>query len=351
MSDLRKLLFPISILYKSVTKTRNTLYDKGILKSNEFDIPLIVVGNLRVGGTGKSPMVAYLVNLLKKNYKIAVLSRGYKRKTKGFILGDAYATAESIGDEPFQLFRQHPDILVAVDEDRTNGIHTLEKLAEKPNLILLDDAFQHRKVKADFNILLTSYDDLYIDDALLPSGNLRESVEGADRAQVIVVTKCPENFSDKQEFETAVKLKPALTQTVFFSKIKYADKILNESNAIAISELKGYKVVLVTGIANPKPLLDFLNSENINYQHVSFPDHHNFSKSDLKNIQDTFHKIQSNKKLILTTEKDYVRIFGSFIDLYYLAIETTFVNHQKDFEKLILNYVEQSTRNSSVSKR
>ena len=168
MSDkLRKFLYPFSLLYGGITKMRNKLYDKGILHSNEFNIPLIVVGNLRVGGTGKTPQVAYLVNLLKSKYRIAVLSRGYKRKTSGFIVADNNSNVEQIGDEPFQLFRQHNNIIVAVDADRTNGIKNLLALKNKPDLVILDDAFQHRKVKAGFTILLTSYDDLYTDDSHL----------------------------------------------------------------------------------------------------------------------------------------------------------------------------------------
>lgn len=351
MSQLRKLLFPVSILYKSITSSRNVLYDKGILKSHEFDIPLIVVGNLRVGGTGKTPMVAYLVKLLKKNYKIAVLSRGYKRKTLGFVLANEMATAENIGDEPYQLYRQHQDVLVAVDADRVNGIETLMQLEEKPELILLDDAFQHRKVKADFNILLTPYDDLYVDDALLPSGNLRETVSGAKRAQIIVVTKCPENLTEKEQFETTQKLKPTLNQTVFFSKIQYSEQIVGKKNTITLSELTDYEVLLLTGIANPKPLVEFLKGKNIHFTHLEYPDHHAFSTSEIAQIQQSFNDLDSNKKLILTTEKDYVRIFALFADLYYLAIETNFVSHQRDFDKMIFNYVEQSTRNRSISER
>ncbi len=346
MNQFRKLLSPFSVLYDGVTKIRNTLYDNGWFKSNTYEIPLIIVGNLSVGGTGKTPMVAYLVKLLKTQFKIAVLSRGYKRKTSGFVLADATATAETLGDEPFQLVRKHSDILVAVDADRNHGIQELLHLPHIPDLILLDDAFQHRQVKADFNILLTAYDDLYIDDAVLPAGNLRERVSGAERAQVIIVTKCPENLSEIQEFEIAKRLKPTLTQTVFFTKIQYADFVQNEANQIKLSEMVDYKVILITGIANPKTFLDFLNSKNIKFEHLEFPDHHSYTEKELIAIKKKFNDLGAIKKLILTTEKDYVRIFAGFADLYYLAIETSFINHQKDFDKLILNYVGQSSRNS-----
>ncbi|MCC7521360.1 MAG: tetraacyldisaccharide 4'-kinase [Flavobacteriaceae bacterium] len=359
MNKLRQFLFPFSILYRGVTHFRNTLYNQGVLKSNEFKIPLIVVGNLRVGGTGKTPMVAYLIQLLKPHYRVAVLSRGYKRLSKGFVLADANTLVEDLGDEPYQLFRQHPNSIVAVDADRTHGVEQLMQLPVTPDVILLDDAFQHRQIKADFNILLTSYDDLYVDDTHLPSGNLRESVQGAERAQVIMVTKCPFTLTETEMFETAQKLKPALTQTVYFSGIRYADAIVNAQHTIPWNELVAYKVVLVTGIDNPKPLLNFLQAKAIQYTHLEFPDHHHFSPSDWQKMDQTFKGLNTNKKLFLTTEKDYVRIFATLSlkkeakvdDWYYVGIETQLIQHQNDFNKLILDYVEQSTRNRSISER
>jgi tetraacyldisaccharide 4'-kinase len=350
IQKLRKLLYPFTLLYKGVTTTRNKLYDRGILESNAFDIPLITVGNLRVGGTGKTPQVAYLVKLLKSSYRVAVLSRGYKRKSKGFVLANKTKTAIELGDEPYQLFRQHPDIVVAVDADRTHGIAELCAMHTPPDVILLDDAFQHRKVQSGFSILLTAYDDLYIEDTHLPSGNLRESVEGAKRAQVIVVTKCPDVLSEQEEFDIALKLKVGLKQTVFFTRIKYAEYIQSTKQKIAIDDLSKYKLVLITGIANPKPLVNFLELKKCDFEHLSYPDHHQFSKMDIENIQKEFLKIPDKNKLLLTTEKDYVRIFASLENLYYLAIETEFINHQKDFDKLILDYVGKNTRNSKISK-
>jgi tetraacyldisaccharide 4'-kinase len=344
---LRKLLYPFSLLYGGITKTRNILYDKGILNSNEFDIPLIVVGNLRVGGTGKTPQVAYLIELLKPIYKVAVLSRGYKRKTSGFVLADATSDAKHIGDEPYQLFRRYPDIQIAVDADRTNGIKSLQNLVDQPDVIILDDAYQHRKVKAGYTILLTPYNDLYTEDTHLPSGNLRESIAGADRAQIIIVTKCPQELTEKQEYTTAVKLKPSLEQTIFFTRIKYATYIQNDIEQIAVEILKKHEIILITGIANPKPLLEYLNSLKISYIHLSYLDHHHFTESDIKDIQNKYDAISNKKKLLLTTEKDYVRIFGTALaknELFYLAIETIFINHQKDFDKLILDYVGENTR-------
>jgi len=348
-SKFRKLLYPLSKLYEGITQVRNLLYDKKILTSNEFQTPIILVGNLRVGGTGKTPQVAYIIKLLKDTYKLAVLSRGYKRKTSGFLLATIKSTSKEIGDEPYQLLKQFPNIRVAVDEDRTHGVNNLKQLKSPPDVIVLDDAFQHRKIQAGFSILLTSYDDLYVDDSHLPSGNLRENINGAKRADVIVVTKCPDELTEEEEYQTAVKLQPSLTQTIFFSKISYANFVQNATNRIDIKDLHIYEFLLVTGIANPKPLLQYLKKMNFNFQHISFSDHHDFTQSEIKLINRKYENINQKKKIILTTEKDYVRIFESLDNLYFLAIETTFINHQKDFDKLIIDYVGENTRNSKIS--
>ncbi len=321
------------------------MYNKGVLTSTKFEIPVIVVGNLSVGGTGKTPQIEYLIRLLKNKYKIAVLSRGYKRKTKGFIIADKFSDATKIGDEPFQYYQKFKDIIVAVDTDRVNGIKQLKKLHSPPEIILLDDAFQHRKVTAGFNILLTPYNDLYVDDTMLPTGNLREKIEGATRAQMIVVTKCPKELTDEQQFEVAKKLQPTLYQTVFFSKIVYDTNVKDELESIPINELKNYKVLLVTGIANPKPLTEFLIEKSIQFEHLKFGDHHNFSEKEINDIKKKFEKITSQKKIILTTEKDFVRL-KSNLDVYYLEIKIKFVDHGSDFDIKIMKYVEQSTRNS-----
>lgn len=340
---IRNILQPISWLYKQVTLVRNKMYDKQILKSTKFSIPVIVVGNLSVGGTGKTPQVEYLIRLLKKNYKVAVLSRGYKRKSKGFILANAQANAEILGDEPYQYYRKFKDIFVAVDANRTNGIMQLQKKVN-PEVVLLDDAFQHRKVEGGLNILLTPYYNLYTEDKVLPSGNLRESAKGANRAHVIVVTKCPAKLTEKEQEKIIEKINPTLWQTVFFSCINYS-KTIEGTKPIEVSELKKYHVLLITGIANPKPLLNFLKDRTKQITHKKFPDHHHFSEKEKNNIKDIYTKIATDNKIILTTEKDYVRIFDSFLELNYLPIKIDFLTHKIDFDKIILNYVEQSTRN------
>lgn len=347
MNKFRKILYPFALLYGEIVALRNKAFDKGILTATKFSIPTIVVGNLNVGGTGKSPQIEYLIRLLQKDYKIAVLSRGYKRKSVGFQLADKNSTAELIGDEPMQFFKKFDDIIVAVDSDRVNGINKLKKINNSPEVILLDDAFQHRKVDAGFNILLTAYHNLYADDMMLPAGDLREKSIGANRAQIIIVSKCPEVLSETEQFKIAQKLKPNLDQTVFFSKIAYHDTVFNKKNQIPVSELNNYEVLLVTGIANAKPLTDFLEDRKIQFRHLKYADHYNFTTTDKESIKVEFDKIISDKKIILTTEKDYVRSFSNFNNyIYYLSIQTEFIDNEVDFNKLILNYVQQNTRDS-----
>ena len=324
---------------------RNYLYNKNIFKSAQFKTPTIVVGNLNLGGTGKTPQIEYLIRLLQNDYKIAVLSRGYKRKSKGFIVADENVTAEIIGDEPYQYFQKFPTIIVSVDADRKNGILQLKQLKSPPEIVLLDDAFQHRKVEGGFNMLLTSFQNLYVDDVMLPTGNLREKVSGADRAQVIIVTKCPIDLREEAQFEIAKKLQPAQYQTVFFTTIEY-DNELKGTSTINIADLDDTDVLLVTGIANPNPLSTYLKSQNIKFSHLKYPDHHHFKNKDIAEINLVFNSLQSNNKIVLTTEKDYVRIFGRLKNLHYITIKTKFISHKNDFDNLIKNYVEQSSRNS-----
>jgi tetraacyldisaccharide 4'-kinase len=349
MNKARKYLKPLSVLYEKIVKVRNNLYDKEVLKSTKFEIPTIVVGNLSVGGTGKSPMIEYLVRLLKNDYRVAVLSRGYKRKSKGFLLANEHTKVAEIGDEPMQFFQKfkNDNVLIAADANRVNGINELLKLKNPPQVILLDDAYQHRKVQGGFNILLTPYNELYVDDSMLPSGDLRENISGAKRAQVIIVTKCPDYLSEEEQFKITQKLNVEMHQTVFFTKIAYAEEIVGKNNRIPLNELKDYQILLVTGIAKTKPLTEFLTRKNIPFKHLSFKDHYNFKASDLRTIRDEFHKINSEKKLILTTEKDYVRTFAdSDLEVYYLPIKTEFLDHQKSFNTKIKRYVGQSSRDS-----
>ena len=263
MNILRKILYPFAVLYGFITSFRNFLFDKGILKSHSFDLPIIAVGNLSVGGTGKTPQIEYLIRLLSPTNKIATLSRGYKRKSGGFILADASSNAEILGDEPFQFYQKFPNILVAVDANRKNGIEQLIQISQ-PDIILLDDAFQHRKVKAGFYILLTAYNDLYANDFILPTGNLRESRSGAERANIVVVTKCPPNLSDKEKNDIERKLQLESLQKLFFTSIAYDEFIFSEESQISVSEIKNSEKLLLAGIAKPEPFFDYLkNCTNI----------------------------------------------------------------------------------------
>ena len=339
MNIFRKLLFPFALIYWLVTFIRNFLYDVGIFKSQSFDIPIIAVGNLSVGGTGKSPQIEYLIRLLSDNYQVATLSRGYKRSTTGFVLADHNANAKTLGDEPFQFYSKYPKTIVAVDENRVEGIEILLELDKKPNVILLDDAFQHRKVKAGFYILLTAYDDLFCDDFILPFGNLREPGFGKNRSDMIIVTKCSNNIEELAQEKIKDKLK--VSQTVYFTTIAYDRDVYNELGKISVNEIKAEEKVVIAGIAKPKPFFDFLEAKA--EETMVFSDHHNFEEKDIITI---LNKAKNNK--IITTEKDYVRLKGLVPkeQLYYLPIQSQFLNDGNDFDKKILDYVEQSSRNS-----
>ena len=331
MIILRYLLFPFAIVYGWITSIRNFLYDKGVLKSYSFNIPIIAVGNLSVGGTGKTPQIEYLIRLLSPNYKIATLSRGYKRKSDGYVLADASATAESLGDEPFQMHQKFPNIKVAVDADRKNGIENLLKLTEKPNVILLDDAFQHRKVKAGFYILLSAYDDLFFNDFMLPTGNLRESRSGAKRANVIIITKCPKSLSIEEQ--ESIKSKIKLDVPIFFSFIDYDTRVYNKNEEINVSEIIEKDKVIIAGIAKPEPFIDFIKKENDVI--MIYPDHHHFVNNEINSIKEN-----SFGKIIITTEKDYVRLNSQNLNnLYYLPIKSTFLINDQTFNGLINDYI------------
>lgn len=339
MKFLRILLFPFAILYGLITSIRNFLFDKGILKSTSFAIPVIAVGNLSVGGTGKTPQIEYLIRLLSDKYKIATLSRGYKRKSEGFVLANETSNAEILGDEPFQYFQKFPQIQVAVDANRTNGIQQLLKQSEKPEIILLDDAFQHRKVKASLYILLTAYNDLYADDYILPTGNLRESRSGANRAKIIIVTKCPPKLSLDEKNSIKSKLNLNSNQQLFFTSISYDEAVFSEDKQIPVAEIQKVNKVLLAGIAKPEPFFNHLKKENDEI--LKFPDHHDFSDSEIAEI-----KVKAKDKLIVTTEKDYVRILNKFPkeQLYYLPIQSSFLENRTDFDLTILKFIQEFSK-------
>lgn len=331
MKFIRIILFPIVPIYYVVTWLRNWCYDQGVMPSKTYDFPVICVGNLSTGGTGKSPMIEYLIRLLKDEKSIATLSRGYKRKTEGFVLADGNANADTLGDEPFQFYNKFKDVTVAVDGDRQNGIAQLRQLKNMPEVILLDDAYQHRKVKAGFTILLTAYSNLYYKDMVLPTGNLREPRSGAKRADIVVVTKCSKTISEVEKAKIVSQLKLKDYQSVFFSYIAYADIVKSESNVLKLEALP--KFTLVTGIANATPLVEYLFDLGLKFDHLEYSDHYNFRPSDIENL--------ATKSLIITTEKDYVRLYGYErlrSHLYYLPIETK-IDNSEAFNKMVKAFV------------
>ena len=327
MKLLRKILFPIAIIYWLVTFIRNWLYDVGFFKSKSYNLPIIAIGNLSAGGTGKTPHTEYLIRLLKDKYKVAVLSRGYKRSTKGFVLANETISAHELGDESYQIKAKFPDITVAVCEDRQTGI---EKLISEinPDVILLDDAFQHRKVKAGFYVLLTAYDDLFADDYILPFGNLRESAMGKKRANLVIVTKCPTVLSEQEQEKVKRKLKVKVP--VFFTSIAYDTEVFGIENNIKVSEIITKEKVIVAGIAKPKYFIDYLNSGKDKV--LIYPDHHNFSNQEITELNSL-----AQDKTIVTTEKDFVRLNGKikFDKLFYLPIKVNFLNSENEFQTLI----------------
>ena len=320
MKMLRKILIPFVPVYYMVTWLRNIFYDYGILKSKTYNIPVICVGNLSVGGTGKTPMIEYLIRLLQNDYKVAVLSRGYKRKTKGFVLASDTSTVDDIGDEPYQFFTKFNNEFIAVDANRQNGIESLIELVN-PDVILLDDAYQHRKVKAGLNILLSTYSNLFIDDILLPTGNLREPKRGVNRADIIIITKCPKVILETDKRTIINRIHPEAHQVVLFSTIEYSNSLKSEKKDISINDLKKTTFTLVTGIANAEPLVNYLKLKELDFDHLNFKDHHDFTQKEIDSI--------NSKSLIVTTEKDFMRLKGKIsIPMYYLPIEITLDNKE-----------------------
>ena len=337
MKFLRFLLFPFAVIYDLVATIRNFLFDVRFFNQTSFSIPVIVVGNLSVGGIGKTPQIEYLIRLLKNQFKIAVLSRGYKRETTGFLTLNSNHTAIEVGDEPLQFFRKFQDIIVAVDANRVEGIKKILQQSAS-EIVLLDDAFQHRKVKGSFYILLTKFDDLFVSDYLLPTGNLRENRTGAKRADAIIVSKCPEDLTENQK-EIIRNSIEKYSKNVYFSSISYA-KYLSGNEPILLKDLRNYEVLLLTGIANSSSLLHFLKSNKVNYHHLNFPDHYQFSSEDIDNILFKFDTLKGFKKIILTTEKDFVRLNSLIKNCYFIEIETSFLECQKvNFDNLILDHI------------
>lgn len=351
INKLRLILLPFALLYGLAVVCRNKLYNLGLFKATRFDLPVICVGNLVVGGSGKSPVTEYLVNLLG-GYKIAILSRGYGRKTKGFILAGKDDTAETIGDEPMQFYRKFPNVTVAVCEDRVKGIKLLK---DRHDLILLDDAFQHRAVQAGFNILLFEYEKLLKPQFLLPAGNLREPFGAYKRAQQLLVTKAPATIGAAERSACIQKFKESSPDQLAFSFLNYGKLTHLFSGAVqACAEIpEGSTIFLLTGIANPRPLLLHLKQYSVQVQHYDYPDHYQFSRQNILQLVNAFNDHPKKEKIIITTEKDAQRLLANSLKelllnlpVFYLPIKIDIQHEDKaTFDQKILNYVSSTTRN------
>ena len=346
---MRFLLYPFSLIIRIITAVRNLLFDLEILSSKSFNIPIICVGNLSIGGSGKTPLINYLTNLLKKKYAVAIISRGYGRRSRCFKYVKETDTAIEVGDEPLLLKNKHPEVIVAVEGNRKKAIVKIMQEFPETDVILLDDGFQHRKIKAGMNILLTSYSLPFFKDHVFPMGKLRESIFSKKRADIFIISKCPDDITNNDKKYIIRNIKPTSNQDVFFSNIKYFDiKNINNINLNIVH--KEYNVLLITGISNPSLIIKKIKSQYKKIKHLSYKDHYNYTMSDVREILKEYNKDKSLKKLILTTEKDAVKLiefkeFFTNINVYVLPIFNSF-NKQKEFNNRILDYVEKNKRNN-----
>jgi tetraacyldisaccharide 4'-kinase len=361
-SILKPLLFFCSVLYGVIVFLRNKLFDFKIFKSKEFLLPVISVGNITVGGTGKTPHTEYLIRLLKDKYNVAFLSRGYKRKTRNFIVATAQSTVDVIGDEPLQIKRKFPEMIVAVDRKRVNGIQKLTGNIPDLDIILLDDAYQHRSVKPGINILLIDYNRPLKTDWMLPFGRLRESASEKKRADIIIVTKAPDDLSAMDKRLKILGIEPLSHQSVYFSTIKYGSilPVFKYQTGKITSDIHKEKssVLLVTGIADPSQLIKELKSNYKEVFSLCFPDHHAFTQQDITSIIEKYNSIGENDKIIITTEKDAARLtpFGTPENIpeawYYIPIEIELLPGDIDkFNQQILLYVNNNNKNSILHKK
>jgi tetraacyldisaccharide 4'-kinase len=343
MSVFRILLLPFAMLYDAATTVRNRLFDMNYKPSTRFDIPVISVGNLAVGGTGKTPMVEHLIRLLQAEFKLATLSRGYGRKTKGFKIAGPADTAASLGDEPFQLYKKFaPGVNVVVGEDRAYAIPMLLQELEDTDAVIMDDAYQHRSVIPGLSILLTEYGNPFYSDYLLPYGRLREAREGARRADAIVVTKCPPQLSDDKAMKIEKRIRTYSGKPVFFSRIRYGEPVGFGKPGVTLSK----KIILISAIANAHILEAYVSKSYTMLKHFSFRDHYVITTNDLRKIEPMLKDFPEGEVSILTTEKDMVKLqreeLGSLVrqlPLFYLPIETEFIRNGKDFDMLVLSFM------------
>ncbi len=333
---LRILFFPLSMLYGFGILLRNYLYEKGWLKSIEFDFPVICVGNLSVGGTGKTSHIEFLVRMLSPNFRVAILSRGYQRKKRGYLDVQTNSTAEDVGDEPAMMKKKYPNVAVAVCEERADGVPQMLSTYPETDVVLLDDAFQHRSVRAGLNILLTSYDRLLTRDQILPLGTLREFKSAAQRAEFIVVTKCPPELSVAEKEKIKKEIAPLPGQLLFFSKQDYQKPYLITDSSVRLTLDKNTDVLLFCGIAFPETLIQDLKTRARNVYTRTFPDHHAFDRLDIESITETFQNLPQENTVLITTEKDAVKLhqFAKWIiekklPIFVLPVEIDFFEEDR----------------------
>ncbi len=341
-----KWLKPLAMLYGSVTDIRNMMFDKGLVASYRAGIPTICIGNITAGGTGKTPHTEYLANLLKEKCRTAILSRGYGRKSRGYIMADENATPSLIGDEPYQMSRKFPDVSVAVCEKRAEGLRQLQSAALPPEVVILDDAYQHRAVTPSLSILLINFNRGIHDDMLLPAGLLRENARGKGRADIIIVTKCPQDISEALMRELRARIAPTGRQKVFFSTLRYGELRplrYDRETARRLTVSSATTIIAVTGIASPKPMLDYLEQKAGAVIPMIFPDHHDYTSGDLKRIKNAASRTDGT--IVVTTEKDAVKLSAMHIGqdllekIYVLPIGVAFIDGKEQFDNIIINHI------------
>ncbi|MBS1772364.1 MAG: tetraacyldisaccharide 4'-kinase [Bacteroidetes bacterium] len=353
-SFVKIFLYPFALIYGAVVWLRNRLYDTGFFSSVEFSVPVITVGNLSVGGTGKTPHVEYLIRLLQYRFQVATMSRGYKRRTQGFLLADENTNALKIGDEPMQYHMKFPGLVVSVAEERITGIPRLLQTRPQVEVVLLDDAYQHRSVKAGKTILITDYSNPFYTDYILPAGTLREKRDAYKRADIIIVSKCPLNLSRQQADGIVQQIKPLEHQRVFFTTIQYEQAY--DMFTLEPIQLKDKNALLVCCIAKPEPLVNYVNTIVKDSHVLSYADHHYFLSRDIEEMKEAYNNWKTEQKIILTTEKDAARLhlhtdalkeWGAQIAVLPISVAFLF-NEGAQFDAFVSEYVEREVAENNA---